>query len=52
MPSSKRMKYSNVEKRYSFLFKLRDKIYELKPGQSPLAYIENLDNIYLASLKK
>ena len=29
-----------------------DKIYELKPGQSPLAYIENLDNIYLASLKK
>lgn len=29
-----------------------DKIYELKPGQNPLAYIENLDNIYLASLKK
>ena len=27
-----------------------DKIYELKPGQNPLGFIEILDNKYLASL--
>lgn len=27
-----------------------DKIYELKPGQNPLGFIEVLDNKYLASL--
>ena len=46
--------HKEVEFTYVYQGKMRyqvnDKIYELKPGQNPLGFIEILDNKYLASL--
>lgn len=61
-PASKEMnnkkgwkKYKgSIEKEESLITKENgfDNIYELKPGESPLGFIEKLDNEYLISLSK